>query len=252
MHPILCKLGPLCVYSYGVMVAFGFALATACIYMRAPQFGIDRNSVIDAMIIMLISGIIGARALYVLQNLNYYLVNPLEVPNLAKGGLVWYGAFLAGLGASAIYIKKKGIDFWTAADLAVPYIALGQAIGRIGCFLNGCCYGTEVAPGPLVAFAVQSPYDTALHHPTQLYSAALLLLIFAVLRIWQDHRRFKGEIFLGYCILYSSKRFLIEFLRGDNPRILFNFTLSQLISFIMLALSLGIFINLAVLWKKRR
>jgi phosphatidylglycerol:prolipoprotein diacylglycerol transferase len=252
MHPVLLKLGPLNVYSYGVMVALGFALATACIYMRAPGFGIDRNSVVDLMILMLVSGILGARTLYILQNLGYYLANPYEMPNLSKGGLVWYGAFIAGLGASAVYIKKKRMDFWTAVDLAAPYIALAQAVGRIGCFLNGCCYGIEATPGPLASFAQPSVCDTVLRYPAQLYSAASLLLIFAILRIWQDHRRFKGEIFLGYCMLYSSKRFLMEFVRGDNPRIFFNLTMSQLISCILLTASLATFIYMAAAWKKRR
>jgi phosphatidylglycerol:prolipoprotein diacylglycerol transferase len=88
VHPVLIKLGPLSVYSYGVMVALGFALATLCIYIRAPRFGIDRNNVIDLMILMLVSGIVGARAFYVLQNLSYYRVNPFEMLNLSKGGLV--------------------------------------------------------------------------------------------------------------------------------------------------------------------
>ena len=245
MHPVLLKLGPLNVYSYGVMVALGFAVATACIYMRAPRFGIDGNSVVDAMIIMLVSGIIGARALYVFQNLDHYLANPLEIPNLAKGGLIWYGAFLAGLAAAAVYIKKKGMDFWTAVDLAAPYIALGQAIGRIGCFLNGCCYGIETSPGTTLA-------EYVARHPVQLYSAASLLAIFVILRIWQDRRRFRGEIFLGYCILYSSKRFLMEFFRGDNPRVILGLTMSQAISIVILAVSVAVFAFLAVSWKKRR
>ncbi len=232
------KLGPLNVYSYGVMVAIGFALATACVYMRAPSFGIDRNNVVDLMILMLVSGIAGARVFYILQNLAYYRTNPFEMLNLSKGGLVWYGAFIAGLGASALYMKIKKMDFWEALDLAAPYIALAQALGRIGCFMNGCCYGVAMADGLL--------------YPTQLYSAASLLLIFAALRIWQEHRHFKGEIFLGYCALYSSKRFLVEFIRGDNPRVLFGLTISQVISCIVSVISLGMLITMAAAWKKRR
>lgn len=238
MHPILVKFGPLNVYSYGVMVALGFALATACIYIRAPKFGIDRNNAVDLMILMLVFGIAGARVFYILQNLTYYRANPSEMLNLSKGGLVWYGAFIAGLGASAVYIKIKKMDFWGSLDLAAPYIALAQAIGRVGCFLNGCCYGVAMADGTL--------------HPTQLYSAASLLLIFVALRIWQDHRHFKGEIFLGYCVLYSSKRFLMEFMRGDNSRIFFGLTISQVISCVVFVFSLGILIFMAAAWKKRR
>jgi len=238
MQPVLLKLGPLNVYSYGVMVALGFALATACVYIHAPKFGIDRNNVVDLMILMLVFGIAGARVFYILQNLTYYRLNPSEVLNLSKGGLVWYGAFIAGLGVSAVYIKIKKMDFWASLDLAAPYIALAQALGRIGCFMNGCCYGVAMADGQL--------------HPTQLYSAAMLLFIFVALRIWQDHRHFKGEIFLGYCVLYSSKRFLMEFMRGDNPRIFFGLTMSQVISCAVFVISLGTLITMAGVWKKRQ
>lgn len=250
MHPIMFKIGPVNVYSYGVMVALGFALATICIYTRAPGFGIDKNNVVDLMILMLVSGIIGARALYVAQNFNYYLANPIEILNLSKGGLVWYGAFIAGLGASAIYIKIKSMDFWSSVDLAAPYIAMAQAFGRIGCYLNGCCYGIE-SHSPIAWFAQSFAGDAALRYPTQLYSAASLLLIYVLLRIWQDHRRFRGEIFLGYCILYSLKRFMMEFIRGDNPRIFFNLTMSQVISCLVFASSAVMIVYMAGVWKKR-
>lgn len=238
MQPVLLKFGPLNVYSYGVMVALGFALATAFVYIHAPKFGIDRNNVVDLMILMLVFGIAGARVFYILQNFTYYRLNPSEMLNLSKGGLVWYGAFIAGLGVSAIYIKIKKMDFWASLDLAAPYIALAQALGRVGCFLNGCCYGVTMADGEL--------------HPTQLYSAAALLLIFVALRIWQDHPHFKSEIFLGYCILYSSKRFLMEFIRGDNPRIFLGLTISQVISCVVFVISLGTLITMVAAWKKRR
>jgi len=250
MHPILLKIGSLSIYSYGVMVALGFALATACVYARAPKFGIDRDSIIDLMILMLVSGVAGARLFYVLQNYGYYLAYPLEVLNLSKGGLVWYGAFIAGLFSSVVYMKIKRMDFWAAMDLAAPYIALAQAIGRVGCFLNGCCYGIEAPKGCILA--VGSASDTLLHLPTQLYSAMALVLIFAVLCVWQSHRRFKGEIFVGYCVLYSAKRFFMEFLRGDNPRLYLDLTISQVISCALFALSLSVFIYMAVLWKKKK
>lgn len=250
MHPVLCKVGPFTIYSYGVMVALGFGIATAFVYNRAPKFGIDRNHVVDLMIIMLISGIAGARAFYVLQDLGYYRAHPVEILDLSRGGLVWYGAFLAGLGGCSLYIRAKRMDFWAALDLAAPYIALAQAVGRIGCLLNGCCYGIEASQEfPL---AIPSAYDGAWHHPTQIYSALALFAIFIILRTWQDRRHFAGEIFLGYCVLYSLKRFLMEFARGDNARIFLHLTVAQLISLVMLKVALIVFIIMAVRrWKKR-
>ena len=248
MHPILFKIGPLNIYSYGVMVALGFGVMTAFIYFRAPKFNLDRDSIIDFSIIVLISGVIGARLLYVLLNFRYYLVNPLEVFNFSRGGLAWYGGFVMALLASVWYVKKKKLDFWASSDFIAPYIALAQGFGRIGCFLNGCCYGIEAPAGFPLGLAL--PHD-ALRHPAQLYSASLLFAIFVILRVWQDKKRFDGEIFLGYCILYSIKRFSVEFLRGDNPRILLGLTLSQVISVFLLAVALLLFISRYRRWKKK-
>lgn len=241
MHPILIKLGPLNIYSYGVMVAVGFSVAAFLIYRRAPKFGLDRDKMIDCLVLILVSGIAGARVLYIALNLGYYIANPLEILSLSKGGLVWYGGLIAALLASVWFTRKKGLDFWPAADFISPYMALGQAFGRIGCYLNGCCYG--ITAGHL--------FFGSARHPTQIYSAILLFVIFAVMIRWQGRRRFNGEIFLGYIILYSYERFFIEFLRGDNPKIFLELTISQLISAAAFLTALGIFKIRADKWEKR-
>ena len=249
MHPLLLKFGPLTIYSYGVMVAVGFGLATILICREADKFSIEKDKVIDLAILILISGIAGARFLYVMLNAGYYIARPLEILGLSKGGLVWYGGFLSAALASIFYIRRKRMNFWNVADLIAPYIALAQGAGRIGCFLNGCCYGIETHSGyPL---AVAFPGERVFRHPTQIYSSILLILIFLILRFGQERRRFTGEIFLGYCALYSAKRFIIEFLRGDNPRIFYCLTLSQVISLAVLTGSLIIFLYRMARWKKR-
>ena len=249
MHPILLKLGPISVYSYGVMVALGFAIATILIYNRAARFNVDKNKIMDLAIIMLVSGIIGARLVFIILNLRYYISNPLEILNLARGGLVWYGGFLSALAATIFYIRKNNLDFWTVTDLVCPYVVLAQAFGRIGCFLNGCCYGIEVPPN--YPFAVCYPLESVSRFPSQIYSAIALFLIFIILILWQERRRFKGEVFLGYCMLYSFKRLLIEFFRGDNPRIFFGLTISQVMSIGVLLMAAVVFINKRNEWKKR-
>ncbi|MCX5686041.1 MAG: prolipoprotein diacylglyceryl transferase [Candidatus Omnitrophica bacterium] len=232
MHPILLKLGPFTIYSYGVMVAIGFAVSTFLIYRRAARFDISQDKVIDLAILILVSGIIGARLLYVLINRSFYLANPLDIIKLSKGGLVWYGGFAAALFAVIIYLKNNALDFWEVTDLIAPYIALAQGLGRIGCYLNGCCYGIN-------------------GFPVQLCASASLFIIFIILLVVQAKRHFVGEIFLGYCILYSLKRFVIEFFRGDNPKILSVFTLSQITSVIIFIAALALFIYKASAWKKR-
>jgi len=250
MHPILFKVGPFTIYSYGMMVAIGFAIAVFLICKRAPKFHIDKNKIIDLCIIMLVAGVVGARLLYVLLNLHYYLTEPIEILKLSKGGLVWYGGFSAALLALILYIWKNGLNFWVVTDLVAPYVALAQAFGRIGCLLNGCCYGKEAASYSM--FAVSRCGDPVPRYPVQIYSAIALFLIFLILRTWQDRRQFDGEIFLGYCSLYAYKRFLMEFLRADNPKILFGLTLSQIISAIVLVAAVIVFIYKAVEWKKSR
>lgn len=248
MHQTLCTIGPVTIYSYGVMVAIGFIVATFFIYRSAPAFGFDKNKIIDINIIALVTGIIGARILYVVLNFSYYMHSPLEVLDLSRGGLVWYGGFLAACISILVYTRYAGYNFWSLIDLMMPYVALAQAFGRIGCFLNGCCYGIEASAAyPL---KVLYPGEYIPRHPTQLYSAIALFTLFVILKAWQERRRFPGEIFLGYCMLYSAERFMMEFLRGDNPRIVMGLTISQGISMVVFAVSVVFFIYRKALWKK--
>jgi phosphatidylglycerol:prolipoprotein diacylglycerol transferase len=248
MHPIIAKIGPLYVYSYGMMVAIGFTVATLLAYKHADEFGINKERVIDLGIVMLLGGIVGARSVYVALNFQYYMRSPLEIINLTRGGLVWYGAFIFGMIAAAWFVKKHKISFWTAGDLFAPYIALAQAFGRIGCFLNGCCYGSAAPSGFMLG--VIFPEESISRYPTQISSAIALLLIFAILRIWQKKRHFIGEIFLGYGLLYSMKRFGVEFFRGDYPKILYGLTISQLISLLIFVICSAIFIYRYLKWKR--
>ena len=238
MHPVLIKIGPVSIYSYGLMVAIGFGISAALAYHRAAKFGLDRGAIVDCFIIMLASGVAGARLLYVLLNFKHYISNPLEIFNLSMGGIVWYGGFITAVLSMLIFLRARKLDFWATTDFIAPYVALGQAFGRIGCFLNGCCYGIEAPAG----------FPLGARHPTQLYSAALMLAIFAILILWQNRVRFAGEIFLGYCLLYSCKRFFIEFLRGDNPKIFLGLTMSQLISAAVFLIACYIFNKRSGLW----
>ena len=129
MHPILLKFGPFIIYSYGVMVAIGFALSTIFIYRRAPKFSIDKDRAVDLTIVILIFGVLGARLLYVLLNLSFYLANPIEIIMLSKGGLVWYGGFFSGIAAMAVYLRIHKLGFWPVFNIADSAITIGT------CFL---------------------------------------------------------------------------------------------------------------------
>lgn len=238
MHPILFNAGPVAVYSYGTMFAVGFAVSFFFMYRQAVRNNIDKDVITNLAFLTLFSGIAGARILYIIINIGYYLAHPSDVLNLSKGGLIFYGGFFGGIAAFAYYSTRKKIGFLNAADICMPYLALTHAFGRIGCFLNGCCYGKISSGG--------------FSYPTQIYSSILLILIFFILRFWQTRRHFVGEIFLAYCLIYSIKRFFIEFLRGDNMPVAFGLTMSQLISIFVFICGGIVFLLKMKEWQKKK
>lgn len=235
MYPVLFKIGPITIYSYGVMLAVAFLVATFLARRRAIAEGFDGDAIIDLGLYLIISGIIGARLFYVLLNLKYYRDNPLEVLMIWKGGLVWYGGLMLAILVAIWFLRAKKLPVLKTADLIVPYVALGQAIGRIGCFLNGCCYGKPTSLKLGISFhPAQVPV-----HPTQLYEAAAMFFIYLILRV---RKVANGSTLFLYLILYSLFRFLNEFLRGDNPQVLLGLTFSQVISIVILAVTI-------ILWR---
>ncbi len=232
MHSEICKLGPLTVYSYGLMLLLAFAAAAFLAGAQARKKGIDPDIIFNLCFTVFISGIAGARIFYVFLNFSYYLNNPLEIIMLQKGGLAWFGGLVCGVLSGIYYLKTKKLSVLGVSDLLVPYVALAQAIGRLGCFLNGCCYGRESA------FGIYFPSADAVLIPTQLYSSLILVLIFIILRVLQERPRREGAIFFAYLLLYPAKRFLIEFWRADSPRLALGLTLFQLISIAIFLIAL--------------
>ncbi|MFC1590236.1 prolipoprotein diacylglyceryl transferase [Candidatus Omnitrophota bacterium] len=239
MHPILVKIGPLTVYSYGLMVALGFGLAAYLAARRSRAFGISANDAIDLLICILVAGIAGARLTYVLLHLDHYRAFPMEIFLINRGGLAFYGGLVFGVLGALICIKKKRLPVWKTADLLAPFVALAHALGRIGCLLNGCCVGRQ-APAGFFA-AVSFPGDPLMRHPTQAYSAAALFFIFIFLWKRQDKRSFDGEVFFLYCMSYSIYRFAIEFMR-DDPSVYLGLTLSQVLSLAVFSVSFSVFL----------
>jgi len=238
MFPVLFKCGPITIYSYGVMVSLAFAIGVYLMRGRADAFGVAKEKIIDFMMVILISGIIGARILHVIVNLGYYRFNPIEIFMITKGGLAFYGGLIASTIAGIVFIKVNRMPVWNTGDLTAPYIALGQAIGRIGCFLNGCCYGVACKE---TIFAVKFPGDTVYRVPTQLIASIVLLFMYGILRYFAEKKIFKGNLFFVYLAMYSVQRFSVEFLRGDLDRGFLNLTVSQHISAIVLIIASAIF-----------
>jgi len=224
MHPEICSIGPLVIYSYGVMLVLAFLIAVSLACREAKRQGIDPDFIFNINFIVFIFGIIGARIFFVVENLGYYLKDPLEIIMLSRGGMSWFGGLFLGLISGLIYLKMKRQVIYRILDLGVPFLVLAQSLGRLGCFFNGCCFGKESVYG------VYFPVHGLVLIPTQLYSSFILLLIFIILRFLQLRPHRLGQVFYTYLFLYSIKRFFIEFFRADNKLIIFNLTLFQLIS----------------------
>ena len=227
MYPILFKIGPITIRSYGVLVALAFFVGFYLLYKEAKRRNFYADKILDLELLILLSGIIGARILHVLVNFDFYKSNLLEIFFIWEGGLAFYGGLILAIAASYVFILKNRLPLWKTADFIIPYIALGQSIGRIGCFLNGCCFGKE-------------------GHPVQLYASLALLGIFIILKLVREKPPFSGFAFGLYPVLYSFQRFFIDFLRRDTPRYMLNLTVSQFISIALFAVAVGF---LKVRWK---
>ena len=227
MWPIILKIGPITIYSYGFMLAVGFLTAVWLAgrnVSQRPDF--DKEKIIDLVLILLVSGIIGARLTYVLLNIDEYIRSPLEIIKIYHGGLVFYGGLITAVLTGWILVRQWEWDFLKTGDILMPYAALGHAFGRIGCLLNGCCYGR-----PTESFVgICLPGEINSLHPTQIYSSLSLLAIFVILRVMGDKVKKRGFVTYSYFLLYPSARFTIELFRGDVPKILWGLTFSQIVS----------------------
>lgn len=229
MHPIICKIGPLTVYSYGVMMALAVIVCALLLSKDALGLKIKPEIIFDLVFWVILAGILGARIFYVFLNLDYFWRNPFEIIQIQKGGLAWQGGLLAGIPTGIFYIRKHALPFGKTLDLAAPYIALGQTIGRIGCFLNGCCYGKEVSWG------IYFPIYHAHLYPTQLYELVSLFFIFLVLKKYRKFNQIPGCVFIAYLFLASLERFVVEFFRADHVTTWLGLSIFQWVSLIVMA-----------------
>jgi len=250
MHPILFDLGPFPLYSYGALMAVAFVLGMMVALRRARWMGVDPQVVSDLALYILLGIVAGARLLHVITNWGAYQGHILDVFKVWEGGLAFHGGLIGAVTACLLYLHHRRVSPWPVGDVIIPSVALGHAIGRIGCFLNGCCFGPETdlpwavsfPPGSLASQEqygrdlLLSPACSSLPvHPTQLYSVLVLLLIFFVLLKLTRRARFPGEVFWSYGVLYGLARFGLEMVRGDNPRVLLGLSLFQIISLVLAA-----------------
>ncbi|MBW2149236.1 MAG: prolipoprotein diacylglyceryl transferase [Deltaproteobacteria bacterium] len=219
MHPVLFQIGNFTIYTYGVLVATGFLLGLTVIMREARRSGENPELFIDMALYVLLGAIIGSRALYVLVSWDEFAANPLHVFMIWRGGLVFYGGLAAAIIVVVLYTRRHQMPILKTLDICAPALALGHAVGRIGCFFAGCCYGKATSLPWAVTFTNPqslAPLNEPLH-PVQLYSSLNAFLIFLVLMVIRKRQSFEGQVALSYVFIYALTRFVLEFYRGD-PR----------------------------------
>ncbi len=229
MHRIIFTIGPFSLYSYGLLMAIAFITALYITTRIAINNKIDKDRVIDMATWIILGAILGARLWFVIENFHFFRNDLMGILRIWEGGMVFYGGFIGGFISGIYYIKRNKLNVFLMADIIAPGLAMGIAIGRIGCFLNGCCYGKICS-----SFGIQFPAKdyppayyqqlrdglidrTATHSlpviPTQNIASIIALVIFGVLLYLLRRKLRNGIVFAIFLILYGMDRFAIDFLR---------------------------------------
>ncbi len=240
MHRIILKLPWFTIYSYGLLAALGSIVAALYFLVTTKKEHLSQHLMLNLILGIIVFSLVGARTFYILMHISHYIPCPEEIYQLWKGGMVLYGGLFFGLVFSIYYIKIHHLPFSQIADCATPAIAFGLSIGRIGCFLNGCCYGIPSSFGFI--FPPGSPAAENFPHqclfPTQLISSLNLFLIGLILHIFKKRAIAKYKLLILFLIFYSLHRFFIEFLRADTQPVFLNLTLFQVMSIPLMVFSL--------------
>lgn len=243
MQKIAFHIGSLTIHWYGVLVALGFLAGLWTASRRGLRVGIAPERILDAGVWIIMGAVVGARALYVVSYWDRLIQAPTypampwtEIFMIQKGGLVFYGGLMGASLATLLYVWKNALPLWRLADALAPSIALGYVPGRLGCFMNGCCFGRPTE----LPWGVQFPAGHETHgqfiHPTQIYDALLSLGLYVALACLFRRRKFEGQVFATYLICYAFTRSLVEVFRGDYAeRYLGVATPAHLISLVILA-----------------
>ncbi len=257
MHPILFHIGSFRLPTYGTLLVTAILAAVYTVTRLGRREGLDAGRMLDLSTWVLIVALVGAKVLMIVSDWSDYgsLGRIFSMDTLMAGG-VFYGGFLAAVFFAAWYIHANGMSFWKVADVFAPAIALGQSIGRWGCFAGGCDYGKPTNSWLGVVFT--NPYAHEIAgvplgvriYPTQILESLATLVIFGIL-LWRYPKKSQdGEIFVLYLGLYAIARFFLEFLRGDPDRgFVFNHLLStsQFIGVLALLTAIGL-----VIYRRRR
>jgi phosphatidylglycerol---prolipoprotein diacylglyceryl transferase len=260
MYPEIFHIGPLALRSYGLTLAVSFFVGLWYVIWRSKRENVNANFMMNFAFVVIFAGLIGARLAFVLFHLGDFATDPLSAVNpFGAGGhfgimgMNLYGGVLLSIICGFIYIKRKKQPHWQVFDIFAPTVALGIGITRIGCFLNGCCFGVPTDLPWCVHFPEGSiPYsqfgDMCLH-PTQLYSSLYGFLLFGVLHYLDKRKRFYGSMFALLLMVEAFFRFVIEYVRYYESEMILqfggiSFTYNHLIALGLFALGLILWIKL--------
>ena len=248
MHPVLLKIGSFELASYGLMTALGYAAAALYLLPRLKKINLDKDTFWNLIFIAFMGALIGAKLLFIIVSwpqLGTTLAD--KIANIVRDfryGFVFFGGMIVSVASLIFYMKKKGLPVLKTSDFLIVGLPLGHALGRIGCFLAGCCYGRPTDMPWGVTFtnphALVAPEFVGVPlHPTQLYEAAGNLILFFILHKLYNKPHKNGMILLAYVSCYAFMRFMIEFFRGDfRGEYILGLSPSQLIS-LLTALAAG-------------
>jgi len=244
MHPILFDFGSFTLYTYGVLLAAAYLLGLQLALTRARTRGLERQRVMDLGIWIIVSALAGAKLMLLVTDFHQYTESPRAILDLVRSAGVFYGGLIGAVAMAFVYMRRHHMPLWTTTDVFAPGIALGHAVGRLGCLMAGCCFGRPTTVpwaitfhNPAAALTSDTPLGVPLH-PTQVYEAGSELVILGVL-LWLEtkNRAFPGRTFWTYMLLYAVSRFVIEFFRGDARGNVGIFSTSQLVSLVLAPLS---------------
>jgi phosphatidylglycerol:prolipoprotein diacylglycerol transferase len=219
VHPIAFKLGPFTVHWFGVMIALAFLAGMWTAVRRAPRVGVAGEHIADLVVPwLLVGGVLGARLLYIATYWRESFAGQpwWEIFMIQRGGLVFYGGLIGASVTTILFARVKKLPLWKLADIFAPSIALGSMFGRIGCLMNGCCFGRACE----LPWAIRFPSDHATGgnpiHPSQIYDALLNLALYLGLAwLFRHRRKFDGQVFAVYLMCYAVTRSIAEAFRGD-------------------------------------
>ena len=226
MFPRLFHIGNFSLPTYGLLVSTGVLIGLWISVRNSKKQGINPEDAWNLGILVVLCGIVGAKLLYIVNDWSFYTAHPGEIFSLGtlQAGGVFSGGLIAGFGSAAWYIRKHRMPALATSDAFAPGLALGHAIGRVGCFAAGCCYGKPTNhfwgvtfTNPLAQTWVGTPLNTSLE-PTQLFESAVELANFFILMWMLKRKRFDGQVVAAYFFLYGVARYFLEFIRDDPGR----------------------------------